>query len=130
NPDKIAATLETLHAFPGRLLLLFQPHGYGPLKAMCRELMAMLAAKLGIPDVLVLSDPVYQGGTVAREVTSADIVADVGARARHIADRARAAAWLVEQARPGDRIVVMGARDDTLSQLAADMLPQIASRLA
>jgi UDP-N-acetylmuramate--alanine ligase len=34
NPDKIAATLDTLHAFPGRLLLLFQPHGYGPLKVM------------------------------------------------------------------------------------------------
>ena len=31
NPDKIAATLRTLHAFPGRLLLFFQPHGYGPL---------------------------------------------------------------------------------------------------
>ena len=31
NPDKIAATLATCHAFPGRLLLFFQPHGYGPL---------------------------------------------------------------------------------------------------
>src|SRR6185437_677547 len=31
NPDKIAATLATLHAFPGRLLVMFQPHGYGPL---------------------------------------------------------------------------------------------------
>ena len=29
NPDKISATLETLHAFTGRLLLMFQPHGYG-----------------------------------------------------------------------------------------------------
>jgi UDP-N-acetylmuramate--alanine ligase len=130
NPDKIAATLATLHAFPGRLLVLFQPHGYGPLKVMRAELVAMFRAALAPDDLLVLPDPVYQGGTVAREVTSADIVADVGARARHIADRARAAAWLVEQARPGDRIVVMGARDDTLSQLAADMLPQIASRLA
>ncbi|OGN47815.1 MAG: UDP-N-acetylmuramate--alanine ligase, partial [Caulobacterales bacterium RIFCSPHIGHO2_01_FULL_67_30] len=26
NPDKIAATLKTLHAFDGRLLILFQPH--------------------------------------------------------------------------------------------------------
>jgi len=25
NPDKIAATLATLHDFPGRLLVLFQP---------------------------------------------------------------------------------------------------------
>src|SRR5215831_8866779 len=27
NPNKIAASLETMHAFPGRLLVLFQPHG-------------------------------------------------------------------------------------------------------
>ena len=37
NPDKIAATLRTLHAFPGRLLLFFQPHGYGPLRTMRRR---------------------------------------------------------------------------------------------
>ncbi len=61
NPDKIAATLDTLHAFDGRLLLLFQPHGYGPLKVMRAELVAMFAEKLGAGDVLVLSDPVYQG---------------------------------------------------------------------
>ena len=34
NPDKIAATLATLHAFPGRLLVMFQPHGFGPLRLM------------------------------------------------------------------------------------------------
>ncbi|KQS02946.1 UDP-N-acetylmuramate--alanine ligase [Sphingomonas sp. Leaf357] len=131
NPDKIAATLETLHAFPGRLLILFQPHGYGPLKMMRRELMVMFATELGVEDVLVMPDPVYQGGTVTREVTSADIVAGIavaGAQALHIPDRAAAAAHLAAIARPGDRIVVMGARDDTLSLLAADMLAQVAAK--
>jgi len=131
NPDKIAATLDTLHAFPGRLLLLFQPHGYGPLKVMREELVAMFASKLGEDDLLILPDPVYQGGTVTREVTSADIVADVavgGRRALHVPDREAAAAHLVAQARPGDRIVVMGARDDTLSVLAQTMVEQLAPR--
>src|SRR5258708_971047 len=32
NPDKISATLDTMHAFPGRLLLMFQPHGYRPIR--------------------------------------------------------------------------------------------------
>ena len=125
NPDKIAATLDTLHAFPGRLLLMFQPHGYGPLKVMRGELVAMFAGKLAADDLLVLPDPVYQGGTVKREVTSADIVADVaagGRQALHIPEREAAATHLVALARPGDRIVVMGARDDTLSLLAQSML--------
>jgi UDP-N-acetylmuramate--alanine ligase len=130
NPDKIAATLDTLHAFPGRLLLLFQPHGYGPLKVMREELVAMFASKLGVDDLLVLPDPVYQGGTVTREVTSEDIVAEVaatGKQARHIPDRDAAAAHLVAQARRGDRIIVMGARDDTLSQLAQTMVDGLRS---
>lgn len=128
NPEKIAATLDTLHAHPGRLLLMFQPHGYGPLKVMRRELVAMFAEKLGQEDVLVLPDPVYQGGTTTREVTSADIVADVqasGRDARHIPARDHAAAALVAMARPGDRIVLMGARDDTLSLLAQDMVSKL-----
>ena len=128
NPDKIAATIATLRSAPGRLLLFFQPHGYGPLKVMRRELVAMFADRLVADDLLVLPDPVYRGGTVTREVTSADIVADLtalGAPARHIADRDAAAAFLVEQARPGDRIVMMGARDDTLSELAAGMVARL-----
>jgi UDP-N-acetylmuramate--alanine ligase len=128
NPEKIAATLDTLHAFPGRLLLLFQPHGYGPLKVMRRELVAMFAERLAAEDVLVLPDPVYHGGTTSREVTSADIVADLAATGRqvlHVPDRAAAAAHLVAQARPGDRIAIMGARDDTLSQLAQGMLDKM-----
>ena len=131
NPDKIAATLDTLHAFPGRLRILFQPHGYGPLKVMRRELVESLTQRLRPDDILVLPDPVYHGGTVTREVTSADIVADLtaaGRDARHVADRAAAAALLVAEARPGDRIVVMGARDDTLSLLAAEMLESLRAR--
>ena len=128
NPDKIAATLDTLHAFPGRLLILFQPHGYGPLKQMRRELTDAFADRMRDDDIVILPDPAYFGGTVAREVTSADLIADIAARgrdARHIADRAAAAAALAREARSGDRIVVMGARDDTLSLLAADIVRQI-----
>jgi UDP-N-acetylmuramate--alanine ligase len=130
NPDKIAATLDTLHAFPGRVLAMFQPHGFGPLKVMRSELVAMFAEKLGDDDLLVLPDPVYHGGTVSREVTSEHIVADIvatGRNARHIPGRDAAAAHLVAQAKPGDRIVLMGARDDTLSQLAARMLDDLGS---
>ncbi|MFS0773864.1 UDP-N-acetylmuramate--L-alanine ligase [Sphingomonas sp. 1P08PE] len=125
NPDKIAATLDTLHAHPGRLLILFQPHGYGPLKQMGRELAQTFVERMAPGDVLAMPDPAYFGGTVDRSVGSETVVAAVragGGEALYVADRADAAARLVAMARPGDRIVVMGARDDTLSGLAADML--------
>ncbi|HLL32044.1 MAG TPA: Mur ligase family protein [Allosphingosinicella sp.] len=125
NPDKIAATLATCHAFPGRLLLFFQPHGYGPLRTMRRELVAAFSRGMAEEDVLILCDPAYFGGTVERTVTSADIVADICAASRiaeHIPDRADCGRRLAALARPGDRILVMGARDDTLSQFAAEVL--------
>jgi UDP-N-acetylmuramate--alanine ligase len=128
NPDKIAATLATLHAFPGRLLIMFQPHGYGPLRQMGQELIACFADQLGAEDLLVMPDPVYFGGTVDRSVGSADIVAGVtaaGKQAEHIPDRAECGRRLAEIARPGDRIIVMGARDDTLSTFAADILAKL-----
>ena len=131
NPDKIAATLQTLRAFPGRLLLLFQPHGYGPLRQLRGELADAFAQGMAAEDLLVLPDPAYFGGTTTREVGSDDLAADIaalGRDARHVPDREAAAALLVETARPGDRIVVMGARDDTLGQLARRMLQGVADR--
>ena len=125
NPDKIAATLATLHAFPGRLLVLFQPHGFGPLRTMRAELIACFVQGLTPTDVLILPDPVYYGGTTDRSVGSAEIVAGVaaaGRRAEHVPERAAAGARLLALAQPGERIVVMGARDDTLSVFAADLL--------
>jgi len=128
NPDKIAATLRTLHAFPGRLLLFFQPHGYGPLRTMGRELVETFVQEMGADDVLVMPDPVYYGGTVERSVGSGDIVAGIvaaGRRAEHVAERAEAGRRLAALARPGDRIVVMGARDDTLPAFARDVLQSL-----
>jgi UDP-N-acetylmuramate--alanine ligase len=128
NPDKIAATLRTLHAFPGRLLIFFQPHGFGPLKSMGRELAGTFAEAMGAQDVLVMPDPVYHGGTTDRSVGSDTVVQAVAARGRcaeHLPDRAACADRLVELARPGDRIIVMGARDDTLSLFAHDLVTRL-----
>lgn len=128
NPDKIAATLATLHAFPGRLLLMFQPHGYGPLRLLRSEFTDTFAQHMGADDVLLMPEPVYFGGTVDRSVGSRDIVEGVvarGRRAEALPDRPGCGRRLLELARPGDRIVVMGARDDTLSQFAAELLEAV-----
>ena len=79
-----------------------------------------------------MPDPAYFGGTVDRSVTSRDIVDGVQALGRTafaIADRAACGRKLLGLARPGDRIVVMGARDDTLSQFAAELLEALAHPL-
>ena len=128
NPDKIAATLKTLHAFDGRLLILFQPHGFGPLRLMKSEFIDGFAGLLRPDDVLLMPEPVYYGGTTDRSVSSGDIAEGVRAAGRHaeaLPTRETCGDRLVDLARPGDRIVVMGARDDTLSTFAADLLKRL-----
>ena len=128
NPDKITASLKTLHEFPGRLLIMFQPHGFGPLRLMKNEFIATFAEQLAPEDVLLMPEPVYFGGTTDRSVSSKDIVNGVvaaGRKAQALATRDDCGARLVELARPGDRIAVMGARDDTLSAFAMDLLKRI-----
>jgi UDP-N-acetylmuramate--alanine ligase len=128
NPDKITATLKTLHEFPGRLLVMFQPHGFGPLKKMKSEFIDCFAENLSADDVLLMPEPVYYGGTTDRSVSSGDIAAGVAAAGRQteaLADREACGARLLEIARSGDRIVIMGARDDTLSIFAADLLERL-----
>jgi UDP-N-acetylmuramate--alanine ligase len=126
NPDKIAATLAAARTrLEGRLLLFFQPHGFGPLKLMKDALVGTFVENMGADDALILSDPVYYGGTVDRSVGSEEVTAAIraaGGRAEHIADRAAGGERLVALARPGDRILVMGARDDTLSDFARQVL--------
>ncbi|MDZ4365396.1 UDP-N-acetylmuramate--L-alanine ligase [Brevundimonas sp.] len=129
NPDKIAASLKTLHAFPGRLLILFQPHGFGPLRLMRQEFIDGFAGLMRPEDVLLMPEPVYQGGTTDRSVGSQDIVSGIqaaGRTAEALADRAACGDRLVSMAHPGDRIIVMGARDDTLSDFATDVLSRLA----
>ena len=125
NPDKIAATLATLKAFPGRIIAFFQPHGYGPIRVMGAELADVFADMLGEDDHLLLCDPVYFGGTVDKSIGSqsiTDAVAKAGRNAEYIPSREECGDRILEIARPGDRIVIMGARDDTLSGFALDVL--------
>lgn len=128
NPDKVAATLAALATMPGRCLLFFQPHGYGPLRQMGSELAASFATGMRDNDRLFVCDPVYFGGTVDRSVGSAEFVAQVNQRtkrAAHRPTREACANAIQTLARPGDRIVVLGARDDTLTEFARTLLEQI-----
>jgi UDP-N-acetylmuramate--alanine ligase len=125
NPEKCRATLRTLKAHPGRVIAFFQPHGYGPLRQMGDELAQTFADELGTEDVTLMCDPVYFGGTVDRSEGSERIVKlieQAGGRAEYIPAREGCGDRIAELARAGDRIVVMGARDDTLTEFAKGVL--------
>ncbi|MBL9071428.1 MAG: UDP-N-acetylmuramate--alanine ligase [Sphingopyxis sp.] len=128
NPDKVAATLAAVAELPGRALLFFQPHGFGPLRQMGRELAASFAQGMRDGDKLYVSDPVYFGGTVDRSIGSEALVADIvgaGSDAVHLTTRAECGAAMLNEAKPGDRILILGARDDTLTEFGRELLARL-----
>src|SRR5690554_1945668 len=128
NPEKCRATLRTLKRHPGRVISFFQPHGYGPLRQMGHELAETFAQELSSDDITIMCDPVYFGGTVDRSEGSGRIVRliqEAGGAADHIPSREACGERIVQIVQPGDRIVIMGARDDTLTTFARDILARL-----
>jgi UDP-N-acetylmuramate--alanine ligase len=95
------------------------------------ELATSLAEGMGPEDRLFLPDPVYQGGTTERVRGSdwlAAAVSERGRKAEHDRDRAAIGERLLKVAERGDRILIMGARDDSLIDFASGLVERLASR--
>lgn len=125
NPDKIAASLETLKEFTGRLVVMFQPHGFAPLRMMGKEMAEVFGQYLDTNDILCIPEVFYAGGTVDRSVTGKDFVEMIkayGTNVHYFNDRTEITPFIKDKMIPGDRIVVMGARDDTLTDFAKDFI--------
>ena len=121
NPEKIAASLSALKDYDGRLIVIYQPHGFKPTKIMRKGLVDAFDRGLGLDDTLIMQEIYYAGGTAQKDISSADLVRDLertGKRVHFIPDRKAVVSLVKGLASKGDRIVVMGARDDTLSDFA------------
>jgi UDP-N-acetylmuramate--alanine ligase len=98
---------------------------------MKNEFIEAFARDLAGHDILIMPEPVYYGGTADRSVRSSDVVRGVCAAGRNamaFGTRAECGDKLLEVARPGDRIVIMGARDDSLATFASDLLVALEQR--
>ncbi len=150
NPAKIAAALATAQlragADPGvdqaregravgdagprggRVLAVYQPHGYGPTRFLRRDFVETFTTCLRPADRLWMLEVFYAGGTATRDFSAADIVAEIAARGAG-AEFAPAREWLIErivaEARAGDLVLVMGARDPSLTRFARDVLAKL-----
>ena len=75
-----------------------------------------------------MPEPAYFGGTVDRSVGSREVIGEIERRGRKafaFPDRGACGDALVGLARRGDRIVVMGARDESLAQFARELIRRI-----
>ncbi len=124
NPAKIHATLDALSTLPGRLICVFQPHGFAPTRLMKEELLHMLKQTLNQNIIWIMPDIFYAGGTVAQDISSQDIISplqEAGKQAFYV-PRTEIPTYLKQIAQAGDRIIIMGGRDNTLTELGYSVL--------
>jgi UDP-N-acetylmuramate-alanine ligase len=120
NPAKIAAAVSAARGISERIITVYQPHGFVSTRFLRDEYIATFRSVLRRQDSLYLLPIYYAGGTVNRDISSGEIIADLGPVsfiARAVGDRGELLTRLQSDARSGDCILVMGARDPSLPAL-------------
>lgn len=130
NPSEVASAIKACQSITGKVIAYFQPHGFGPLRFMHRELAEMTADTLRESDVFVIGDVYYAGGTVNRDI-SPDVVSDYiiskGKNAIFAGDKHGSMQEILKAVPDGDcTVLVMGARDPKLSEYAEQIANNIA----
>lgn len=127
NTEKLRASIATLRERSKRLVALWRPHGYAPLRKMRADLTEMFAKELRKDDRLVLLPVFDAGGTAVRDVSSEDFAEDLedaGVTVDCVADIESARKFMAALATPGDILATFGARDPALPRLARALANQ------
>lgn len=126
NPAKIAAAWNAARLRSRRVLAVWRPHGYRPLALMMEQLANTFERLSGREDRLYVLPVYYAGGTANRSMDSDVLVERLrtrGVEAHFAAEPFDALAVRVaRELRPGDTVLVMGARDPKLPELARRIL--------
>ena len=120
NVEKIQSCIRAAKEITkGRVLAIFQPHGFAPLRFMREELLAMLKETLGEKDIFAFLPVYYAGGTASFTPTSEEVAAEyqtqLPGQILYFPTRPEAIQWIKSGLNDGDITVVMGARDNSLS---------------
>ena len=103
--------------------------GYGPTRFLRNDFVETFSSALGEGDRLWMLEIYYAGGTAQRDFSAADIVAEIAARgvqAEFAPTREELVRRIAAEARGGDLVLVMGARDPSLTDLARTILEKLA----
>lgn len=129
NPDKVKASVSALRQYNGRLIIMFQPHGFAPMRSLGKEIMAEFSNNMNSDDILIMPEIFFVGGTVAKDISSQDLInyaISLGKKNAFFApDKAAAMQKILELAHSGDRIVIMGARDNSLTDFCRQILEKL-----
>lgn len=133
NPAKIAAAVGAARGISERIIAVYQPHGFGPTRFLRDEYIATFRSVLCPHDSLYLLPIYYAGGTADKDISSVDIITGLGPAsfdAQAVRDRGELLTRLQDDARSGDCILVMGARDPSIPALVRKIVELLGGETA
>ena len=117
NPEKIRSAVNAAYSIAQRIIALYQPHGFGPTRFLRNEYRELFGALFNESDILILLPIYYAGGTAIQDISSNDLKNDLGTTQFSVFapnKRDDALPIVSMNVRPGDCVLVMGARDPSL----------------
>ncbi len=128
NPSKIEASLQALKDYPGRIIAMYQPHT--PFSAVnTGDEVAAAVAKVLAPEDIMIMQEIYELTPQDVGISSANIISQIKANghanALFLPNKSDTKKFVLENVKEGDRIVIMGAHDNSLADFSKEILKAI-----
>jgi len=130
NPAKIAAAWRAVAPYYSRVTAFWRPHGFKPLSLMFNDLVSMFAGVCRPQDRLYLLPVYYAGGTVSKQMDSevlAEALKERGVATEWIPDYGTLMEQIAGDARTGDVVLCIGARDPGIPKFARELVIRLGS---
>lgn len=127
NPSKIGASLSALKEYPGRIIAMYQPHT--PFSAVnTGDEVAEVVAKVLDKDDIIIMQEIFELTPQDIGVSSANIINRIKAngheQAYFLPTKAETRRFILANAKAGDRVVIMGAHDNTLPDFSRELMKE------
>lgn len=131
NPSKIEASLLALKSSLGRVIAMYQPHTPFSARNTGDETAAIIARVLSDEDIIIMQE-IYELTPADTDISSAQIVEKIKVngheKAYFLPHKSDTLSFITSHAKSGDKIVIMGAHDNSLADFSGEILQKLKNR--
>ena len=129
NASKIEASLSALREYDGRLIVMYQSHKPFSARTTGEEDGVVFGRVLKKDDILLMPEIYMRDPIKDSDISGSDLIQyalDNGVEnALFLETKDNVRQYILDNAKPGDRIVIMGARDNSLPDFSRQLLKDL-----
>lgn len=129
NPSKIESSIKALKDYAGRLIIMYQSHSAFSAQNTGSEVAEVIAKTLGENDIFLMPEVYMLDKNKDIGITAKNIIKTINnlgfANAFFFDTKSQIRDYIIKNAQPHDRIIIMGARDNTLPKFSRSLLKEL-----